>query len=188
MESTPDLARLYCPFMTQTTETREYSGAALSSFIHGLADHQAVVDKLLADAEVERIDPEAWYELDWAFDLFDKIEAELGRAAIVKVGRSMVETAVYPPEVDSAEKILSSIGYWWELNARGPGIGTMSCDWEDEHTAIIESSVHRCRCSLTYGIIEGACSRYGITPLIEHGAGSCIQEGTGPVCVYRVSW
>lgn len=170
------------------TAKREYSGAALNSVIVGLSDHKAVLDKLLADAGVRTIDPEAWYDYDWAFDLFDKIQAELGAAAMVKVGRSMVETAVYPPEVDAAEKILSGIGYWWQLNARGPGIGDMSCEWEDEHTAVIDSTVHRCQCTLTLGIIEGACTRYGITPLIEHAPGSCIQKKTGTRCVYRVSW
>jgi hypothetical protein len=174
--------------MTTTAEKREYSGAALNSLVVGLAEHEMILEKLLADAGIKRIDPEAWYDYEWVFDLLDKIEGELGRAAMIKVGRSMVETAVYPPEIDSAEQILSSIGYWWELNARGPGIGAMTCEWEDEHTAIVESTVHRCRCTVTLGIIAGACSRHGITPLIEHGPGSCIQQKTGPVCVYRISW
>lgn len=112
----------------------------------------------------------------------------MGPAAIKKVGRSMVEAAIYPPEIDNAEKILSSIGYWWQLNARGPGIGTMSCEWEDEHTALIESTARRGHCTLVLGILEGACTRYGITPLIEHAPGSCIQKQTGPKCLYRVSW
>ncbi|WP_146157616.1 hypothetical protein [Enhygromyxa salina] len=174
--------------MTEPGEMREYSGAALSSFVVGLSEHQAVVDKLLAESGVDRIDPEAWYELEWAFDLFDKIERELGRAAVIKVGRSMVETAVYPPEIDSAQKILSSVGYWWALNARGPDIGTMTCEWEDEHHAVIECTAYRARCTLVIGILEGACMRYGISPLVEHGPGSCIQQQTGPMCVYRVSW
>lgn len=46
--------------MSATDEKREYSGAALSSLIIGLSDHQAIVDKLLADAGVGTIDPEAW--------------------------------------------------------------------------------------------------------------------------------
>lgn len=174
--------------MAETSEMREYSGAALSSFIVGLSAHQAVIDKLLADAGVSSIDPEAWYDIEWAVELFGKIEAELGRAAIIKVGRSMVETAIYPPEIDSANKILSGLGYWWALNARGPDIGTMTCEWEDEHTALIECTAYRARCTLTIGIIEGACMRYGISPLVEHGPGSCIQAGTGPECIYRVSW
>ncbi|KIG14721.1 hypothetical protein DB30_06447 [Enhygromyxa salina] len=167
---------------------REYSGAALSSFIVGLSEHQAVVDKLVADSGVDRIDPEAWYDIEWAFDLFNKIEKKLGRAAVIKVGRSMTETAVYPPEVDSAEKILSGVGSWWALNARGPGIGTITCEWEDEHSAVIECTAYRNHCTLMTGILEGACMRYGITPLVEHGPGSCIQQETGDMCVYRVSW
>lgn len=174
--------------MTGAKGTREYSGAALNSFIVGLSEHQAVLDKLLADAGIDSIDPEAWYDIDWAFDLFDSIESELGRAAIIKVGRSMVKTAVYPPEIDSAKKILSSLGHWWQLNARGLNIGTITCEWEDEHTAVVESSVYRSRCTLTIGIIEGACMRYGITPLVEHEPGSCVQAHGDDKCVYVVSW
>jgi hypothetical protein len=174
--------------MAETGEKREYSGAALRSFIVGLSDHQAIIDKFLADAGVDEIDPDAWYDYDWAMGLYPKIEKEVGRAAIIKVGRSMVETAIYPPEMDSAKTILSNIGYWWSLNARGPDIGTISHEWEDDHTVILEATVRRCACTLQLGIFEGACTRYGVTPLIEHAPGSCIQQGTGPTCVYRVSW
>lgn len=164
----------------------EQSGAALTAFIAGLSDSQEIVDKLLADAGIDRIDPEGWYDFDWAASFFRKIEEQLGRAAIIKVGRSMVETASYPPEIDDARALLSSLGQWFALHARGPEVGTITTEWEDDYTALIVNSV-RGSCAFNIGIMEGACARYGITPLIEHGADGCKEEGA-EACVYRVSW
>ena len=167
-------------------EKNEYSGAALTSFIVALSQSQPTIDKLLADAGVDHIDPEAWYDYDWAVGFFFTIEKLLGKDATAKVGRSMIEAASYPPEIDNITALLSGLGYWFELNARGPDVGKITCEFEDEHTAFIDNSA-RGPCSLNVGIIEGACARYGITPLIEHGTGGCKDDGA-PTCIYRVSW
>src|SRR5262245_65050987 len=106
--------------------TNEYSGAALRSFIIGLSGSEAIVKKLLADAGVTDIDPDGWYDYGWAMQFFYKVEAELGRGALVEVGRKMIETATYPPEIDSVQKLLPGLGYWFALNARGPEVGTIT--------------------------------------------------------------
>lgn len=163
----------------------EYSGAALRSFILGLAESETIIKKLLADADVEGIDADAWYDYDWAIRFFDKVEAEVGRAALIEVGRKMIETATYPPEIDSIQKLLAGLDYWFKLNARGPDIGGISCEFEDDHSATLAWSA-RGPCSLNLGILEGACARYGVKPLIEHGDG-CKGTGAG-TCIYHVSW
>lgn len=166
-------------------EKNEYSGAALRSFIVALSDSQPTIDKLLADAGVDHIDADAWYDYDWAAGIFFEIEAKLGRAAVARVGRSMIEAAIYPPELDDLRSLLSGLGRWYALNVRGPDVGTITVEWEDEHTALIDSTTGG-PCSIMSGIIEGACARYRVTPLIEHGT-SCKEAGA-PTCIYRVSW
>jgi predicted hydrocarbon binding protein len=168
-----------------TAEKREYSGAALNSFILALGHSDLVVKKILADKGVDRIDPEIWYDFDFAISFFYKIEAEMGRAALSEVGKKMIETATYPPEIDSIQALLSGIGYWYELNARGPNVGTIVCTFEDEHTATLDWSCVG-PCSIRQGIIEGACARYGVKPLIEHGEG-CMDQGA-KTCIFQVSW
>lgn len=165
--------------------TNEYSGAALRSFILGLAESEAIVNKLLADAGVADIDPNAWYDYDWAMQFFHKVENALGRGALIEVGRKMIETATYPPEIDSVQKLLPGLGYWFALNARGPEVGTITCSFEDDHSATLDWSA-RGPCSLCFGILEGACARYGVKPLIEHG-GTCKAKGAN-TCIYHVSW
>ncbi|NVB38403.1 hypothetical protein G6O69_11225 [Pseudenhygromyxa sp. WMMC2535] len=172
--------------MSEPSSKSEYSGAALRSFIVALSESQATIDKLLADAGVDNIDPEAWYDYDWAVSFFYKIETLLGKAALTEVGRSMIEAAIYPPEIDNIHALLSGLGYWFALNARGPDVGEITCEFEDECTALIDNSA-RGPCSFNVGIIQGACARYGITPLIEHGNEGCKDDGA-PTCLYRVSW
>lgn len=170
-------------------EKNEQSGAALATFIVALADNQDIVDKILADANIESIDPETWYDYEWAVAFFYRIERELGKAALTEIGRSMIQSALFPPQIDSVEVLLGSLDAWFKLNARGPDVGGFTCEFEDEHAAVIENSAWG-PCSLNLGVIAGACSRFGVKPLIEHAAGGCQDPGDGrpSTCVYRVSW
>jgi hypothetical protein len=167
-------------------EKKEYNGAALNSFILALGHSEAIIKKLLGDAGVDRIDPGRWYDFDWASGLYFKIEAEVGHGAIIEVGRKMIETAEFPPNIDSVQTLLMSLGYAYQLNARGPDVGTITCTIEDEHSATLVFNAPF-PCALSIGIIEGSCSRYGAQALIEHGADGCIDNGE-PACTYLVSW
>ena len=167
-------------------QTREYNGAALNSFILGLGHSEAVIQKLLADAGVDRIDPERWYDYQWAISLYYKIGEEIGRSALIAIGRKMIETAPFPPGIDSIHTLLMSLGAAFRLNARGPDIGDIVCTIEDEHSATLDWSADG-PCALNLGILEGACSRYGAKALVEHGATGCKDTGA-PTCIYHVSW
>ncbi|NJK32437.1 MAG: hypothetical protein HC927_08510 [Deltaproteobacteria bacterium] len=167
-------------------DKREYSGAALNSFILALGHSGRVVQKLLADAGVDRIDPERWYDFDWARSIYYKIEAQVGRGAVIEVGRKMIETAEFPPGIDDIHSVLLSLDAAYRLNARGPDIGTITTTIEDEHSATL-TWTPKFPCALNIGIMEGSCSRYGAKALIEHGAGGCVDDG-GDACVYHLSW
>lgn len=167
-------------------EAKEYNGAALNSFILALGHSELIIKKLLADAGVDRIDPERWYDFAWASGLYYKIEAEVGRGAVIAVGRKMIETADFPPNIDGIQSLLMSLGHAYRLNARGPGIGEITCTIEDEHCATVVFTP-KFPCALNIGIMEGACSRYGAQALIEHGAGGCMDHGAA-ACSYQISW
>ena len=167
-------------------EKREYSGAALNSFILALGHAHDVVHKILSDAGVERIDPDRWYDFDWASAIYFKIGAQVGRGALIEVGRNMIQTAEFPPGIDGVASVLMSLDMAYRLNARGPNIGEITTVLEDEHSATSVWSP-KFPCALNVGILEGSCARYGAKPLIEHGAGGCVDEG-GSACTYHVSW
>lgn len=165
----------------------EYYGAALNSFVLAFSESHILVKKILADAGVERIDPDRWYDYEWASSIFYKIGEQVGRAASIAVGRRMVEAAVFPPGIDSVEKALMSLGAAFRLNTRGTAdIGDIYCTLEDDHSATIVRT-QRGLCPFNIGIIEGTCARQGVKALVEHGAGGC-QDTGGATCTYHVSW
>lgn len=169
-----------------SVDKREYSGAALNSFVLALEHSHNIVHKLLADAGVDRIDPDRWYDYDWAVSIFYRIGEQVGRGALIEVGRKMIESAVYPPGIDNIHTLLMSLGAAFRLNARGPGVGDILCTLDDDHSATLDWAV-KGPCALCIGILEGSCRRYGIEPMIEHGAGGCRDEGAS-TCIYHVSW
>jgi hypothetical protein len=164
----------------------EYSGAALNSFVLAFGESNPIVKKILADAGVERIDPQAWYDYEWASSIYYRIGEQIGRAAAMEVGRKMIEAAQFPPGIDSVEKVLMSLGPAFKMAVRGADCGDILCTLEDEHSATIVRT-QRGLCPLNIGVIEGCCARYGVTPLIEHGTGGCQDEGA-PTCTYHVTW
>lgn len=169
-----------------SAEQREYSGAALNSFILALGHAHEVVHKILSDAGVERIDPERWYEFDWARSIYHKIGAQVGRGALIEVGRRMIQTAEYPPGIDDIPTLLMSLDVAYHLNARGPDIGEIRCIIEEQHCATLVWTP-TFPCELNIGILEGSCARYGARALVEHGGGGCMNDGATS-CTYHVSW
>jgi len=167
-------------------EKSEYSGAALNSFILGLGQSREVIDKLLADLGVESIDPERWYDFDWARSVYIRTAKEVGDATVKAIGRKMIETAEYPPGIDSVEALLPALDAAYRLNARGSDIGEIKCELEDDCSATLVWSTPF-PCALNIGIMEGSCSRYGTRALIEHGPDGCMDEGAKS-CTYYVSW
>ncbi|HEY8375282.1 MAG TPA: hypothetical protein VIK91_02285 [Nannocystis sp.] len=164
----------------------EYYGAALNSFVLAFGEDNSIVKKILADLGIERVESDRWYDYDWAISIYTRIAQEVGRAAVMEVGRKMIETAVFPPGIDSVQKVLLSLGPAFELNARGPTVGTIYTTIEDDHSATVVRTQYG-SCALNIGIIEGCCLRFGVRPLIEHGPGGCQDEGA-PTCTYYVSW
>lgn len=174
------------PPQEPATDKQEYKGAALHSFILALGHSKGVLSKILADAGVEGIDAERWYDFDWARSIYFKIAARVGNGVITEVGRNMIATAEFPPGIHDVATLLTSLDAAYRLNARGPGIGDITCTLEDEHCATLVWST-QFPCALNIGIMEGSCARYGALALIEHGPGGCVDEGA-PSCTYHVSW
>lgn len=170
----------------EVTGKREYRGAALHSFILALGHSHSIVHRILSDAGVNSIDPDRWYDLDWASSLYFKIGSEVGRAALIEVGRKMIESAEYPPGIDSIQALLMSLNHAYRLNARGPNIGEIICEMEDDYSATMVWTP-KFPCALNIGILEGSCARYAAKALIEHGPDGCVDHG-GESCTYHVSW
>jgi hypothetical protein len=164
----------------------EYNGAALYSFLLGLGHSPALVQKVLRDAGVDSIDPNRWYDINWAVGIYFAILEQIGPGAMIAVGRKMIETAPFPPGLEDVKSVLSSLDAAYRLNARGAEIGSITCSFDDDNTATLVWTTLG-PCPLNIGIMEGCCARVGAAALIEHGAGGCMDEGAS-ACTYLVSF
>lgn len=164
----------------------QYNGAALNSFLLGLGHSQPLVQKILRDFGVESIDPNLWYDASWAIPIYYAIGEQIGRSALIAVGKRMIETALFPPGIDDVRGVLLSLDAAYKLNARGPDIGAITCEFEDDCSAVLEWTTWG-PCALNIGIMQGCCSRFDAHALVEHGASGCMDDGATS-CIYRVSW
>lgn len=164
----------------------QYHGAALNSFLLGLEHSRPLVQKILRDFGVEGIDPDRWYDAAWAIRIYYAIQDQIGPAAVIAVGKRMIETAPFPPGITDVRGVLLSLDLAYKMNARGPGTGGITVEFEDDHSAVSEWDSWG-PCALNVGIIQGCCARFGTQALVEHSAGGCMDTGARS-CVYHVSW
>ncbi|MCA9716473.1 MAG: hypothetical protein H6713_15220 [Myxococcales bacterium] len=163
-----------------------YNGAALNSFLLGLGHSDALVKKVLNDAGVDTIDPGRWYEINWAIGIYFAIAEQIGRAAIIAVGKKMIETAPFPPIDRNIKSLLMSLDAAYRLNAEGPNIGGITTEFHDDTSATsVWTSMGPC--PLNIGIIQGCCSKLGIHAIVEHAPGECMDKG-GASCTYHISF
>lgn len=102
----------------------EIIGAALQSFFGGLGSFQSIADKILSELEygTRRADgsyhfeADRWYPAGPNLEMFAILKDKVGVNTLRQVGRSIPETAIFPPEVDSIHKGLASIDIAYHMN------------------------------------------------------------------------
>ncbi|MBK9259085.1 MAG: hypothetical protein IPM54_04545 [Polyangiaceae bacterium] len=164
----------------------EYNGAALQSFLLALGDSKPLIDRVLRNAGVDRIDADRWYEMNWAASVYKAISDELGRPVIVAVGRRMIDAAPFPPGINDVRDVLQSLDAAYRLSVRGPRTGAITCTFDDDDTATLHWATPGI-CAMNIGIIEGCCAKFGARALVEHGATGCAERGAS-ACIYRVTF
>ena len=164
----------------------QYQGAALQAFIRGLGHSQRLVDQILKDNGLTRIDAEQWYDLNTARAIYMAIARQVGDRSLHAVGLKMIESAPFPPEITDVTSVLASLGAAYHMNVRGTNIGDITCTFLDEHSAMVICSTPF-PCALERGIVQGCCKKFGALALIEHGSDGCRDQGA-PACTYRVTW
>lgn len=179
------------PWHTRTWATMKpfegtYSGAALNSFVLGLRQSEVLVKHILRAHGLESIDPTRWYDLNTARSIYYTVGEQVGERSLYGVGLQMIETAQFPPEIADVKSLLASLDVAYKLNCRGPEIGVITCEFEDDHAAIVTFATPF-PCALCRGILHGCAKRFARDALIEHSAGGCVDKGAAS-CTYHVTW
>ena len=163
----------------------QYHGAALQAFVRGLGHSKSLSEQILRSHGLERIDAEEWYDLNTARSIYYTIGKQVGERSLHAVGLQMIESASFPPEDKDIRSVLQSLDAAYHMNVRGLEIGSISCTFEDDHSAVILFGTPF-PCALSRGIVQGCAKKFAAAALLEHGVG-CVDQGA-PACTYYVTW
>ena len=165
----------------------EYSGAALHSFMMGVGQSPTTIARILEPYGLKAIDPEIWYDLELARKIYYDIERVVGSSTLFNVGNQMIQTAPFPPFINSVPTVLERLNGAYTMNVRGPKIGEIITELDEDNDAAVVIFSTPFPCHLEQGIVVGCCRKFDGQPLLEHGADGCRDKGD-PACTYHISW
>src|SRR5690606_2638467 len=114
-----------------------YLGAALRSFVRGLSQSEAIVNQILLNHGLKEIDEKQWYDLNTARSIYYTVGKQVGERSLHAVGLQMISTAQFPPGIDDIKSVLKSLDAAYKMNCQGAEIGAITCDFEDDHSAMV---------------------------------------------------
>lgn len=164
----------------------QYSGAALSAFVRGLQRSEALIRQILRAHGLAAIADDQWYDLNTARSIYATVQREVGERSLHAVGVQMIEAAPFPPGLDDICAVLASLDHAYHMNVRGPDIGRITSEIEDEGAALVTFATPF-PCALSRGIVHGCCKKFMPDALVEHAAGGCVERGD-PSCSFHVTW
>lgn len=129
---------------------------------------------------------EGWYPLKAWLDVMDEISAMYDQVAM---GMKIVETAVFPPGIDSIESVLNSVEIAYQMNHRGGYIGHYTVEKLGERNYKVVAQTHFPD-FFTYGILYGLCREFAppnSNLTVTHDSAPCKKDGADS-CTYLVAW
>ncbi len=146
-----------------------------------ICEHLGVDDLATAD--------ESKYTVQAYLAAMRELQKQFGQEFMRKLGERVSERSVFPPGIDSVQKVMEVFNIAYSMNHPGvpPGAigaylwtatsdngGVMTCD-----------SPYPCAGDM--GLVSGMARRFAPNATITHEPGSCRHEG-GDRCKYQVAW
>jgi hypothetical protein len=151
------------------------------------AGGERLLSATLGSGEVERlrgVDPMGWYPIQWLLELFDTLDVKLGRATLVRVGRTLYDLShaerVAP---HSALDIIEGIDAMYHHANRGEEIGGWRVlSFEPGQAELEKTTPHHC--AVEEGILGRALGLLGIPTVIQQPV--CLRRG-GDACRFVIT-
>jgi hypothetical protein len=169
----------------------EVNGETVLSMVAGMGIFAEMGRGILAEHGIS--DPRAgqWYSQQHWLDAFKSISAKVGDRTLTSIGRKILESAQWPPAVDSVEGALASIDVAYHMNHRGGEIGSYAYTRTGPRSARMV-----CRnpypCTFDRGIIESAAARFKPadcpTVQVKHDDTQPCRANGADSCTYLVAW
>ncbi|MBO9701933.1 MAG: hypothetical protein J7604_17120 [Sporocytophaga sp.] len=92
------------------------SGDGLQAFIEGLGSQREMGIEILSKYGIHNPQSGQWYSLEGYLKALEELEKIIGGTALYSVGEKIPKNAIFPPEVDSIEKALSTLNIGFHMN------------------------------------------------------------------------
>ena len=169
----------------------EIIGDAVVSVVAGMGAFRETALKILGDCGIQNPTPEQWYKQQAWLDALRLIGETIGPKTLQMIGRSVPNTAKFPPGIDSMEKALGSIDIAYHMNHRGPLSGNYKMSKVSD-TKIIVVCDSAYPCDFDFGIVSAMAERFrpaaAVVVKVSHDPTSPCRKTGGAPCTYVVSW
>ncbi len=176
-------------------ENVEVNGQTILSVVNGVSPtFRNKIKKVLTKNGIIAPTPSNWYlQKNWLL-AFKEIYDTIGSNTLFSIGKSILDNADFPDEIDNLEKALLSIDVAYKMNHRGGKIGYYNLVYFDEtdRTAQIECK-NPYPCFFDKGIIIAIVRRFKPEDSIIHKVNlakdkpSRLEKGED-TSWYNISW
>lgn len=172
----------------------EVLGAAVSSFMNGISPNfKAKILEILGHNGINNPQVDVWYSQKAWLQSFLEISNEVGGSTLFAIGKAILDSAVFPPNVNDLKAGLASIDIAYQMNHRGGEIGYYKLVEFDELARIAKME---CKnpypCDFDRGIITSVVRRFkpfdSIHTLVELESNDKSRKFGAEESVYIIKW
>lgn len=173
----------------------ETLGIAILAMIKALdyRDISAVLVKDGFPADVEQIQPDAWYPMQQELDVMRDVAATGGMVDLVTIGMKIPDMVEYPVEITTITEALTMLNAGYQHNHRGTNVGSFSYAMENPDDTKLRMTAHTPYPSdLEYGIIYRLVQKFRPSTsqqiTVKHINTPDNRKNGGDSCQYDVQW
>lgn len=96
----------------------EVNGPTILSLVKGMPGYESTANTLLEKEGIKDVDETGWYSQQAWLNAFKKIAEKIGANTLKTIGTKIIESAQWPPEINSLESALASIDIAYHMNHR----------------------------------------------------------------------
>lgn len=177
------------------------NGQTIKSVLLGMGKFQDLGVDILSENNISDIKDEGWYsQQDW-LNAFKSISEEIGANTLFNIGKSILDSAKFPPEMDTIEKGLPAIDVAYHMNHQKEGKVMFNPETGDmlegignygfEKTADREAKMlvnTPYPCDFDRGIITSMARKFEATADVKLDESAKNKKDGGDTSTYIVSW
>jgi hypothetical protein len=168
----------------------EVNGETVQAFLTGMGGFQSLFQNALQDNGIKNPQSGDWFPQQAWLNAFSLIAGKTGPATLKTIGKRIIDSAIWPPDVDNMEKALASIDVAYHMNHRGGNIGNYNVEKiGDRSVRMICNNPYPCDFDL--GIIDGVMKKFAQSadrPVIQHENPEECRKNNRDICSYLITW